>query len=84
MFNYRIVVANKDLFISIFKSVGKDYNDYKEIVNKYTSLYKPLSAWMLSKGSDEFAINDIVEHIRTYINLKKLSPSDINITKNRD
>ena len=84
MFNYRIVVANKDLFISIFKSVGKDYNDYKDIVNKYTSLYKPLSAWMLSKGSDEFAINDIVEHIRTYINLKKLSPSDINITKNRD
>ncbi len=84
MFNYRIVVANKDLFISIFRSVGKDYNDYKEIVNKYMSLYKPLSAWMLSKGSDEFAINDIVEHIRTYINLKKLSPSDINITKSKD
>ena len=35
MFNNRIVIAQKELFISIFKSVGKDYNNYKEIVNKY-------------------------------------------------
>ncbi len=38
MFNYRIVVANKDLFISIFKSVGKDYNNYKETINNYSSV----------------------------------------------
>jgi hypothetical protein len=51
MFNYRIVVANKDLFNSIFKSVGKDYNNYKEIVNKYNSVFKPLAAWMLARDS---------------------------------
>jgi hypothetical protein len=39
MFNNRIVIANKELFISIFKSVGKDYNSYKEIVNKYNSVF---------------------------------------------
>ena len=84
MFNNRIVIAQKELFISIFNAVGKNYNDYKETVNKYSSVFKPLAAWMLSKGSDEFAVNDIVEHITEYINRKKISPKDINITKNKD
>jgi hypothetical protein len=81
MFNYRIVVANKDLFISIFKSVGKDYNNYKEIVNKYNSVFKPLAAWMLARDSDEFAINDIVSHLTEYINIKKLNPANIKVSK---
>ena len=81
MFNYRIVVANKDLFNSIFKSVGKDYNNYKEIVNKYSSVFKPIAAWMLARDSDEFAINDIVNHLTEYINIKKLNPANIKVSK---
>jgi hypothetical protein len=81
MFNNRVVIANKELFISIFKSVGKDYNSYKEIVNKYNSVFKPLAAWMLARDSDEFAINDIVSHLTEYINRKKLNPGNIKISK---
>jgi len=81
MFNYRIVVANKDLFNSIFKSVGKDYNNYKEIVNNYSSVFKPIAAWMLARDSDEFAINDIVSHLTEYINIKKLNPANIKVSK---
>jgi hypothetical protein len=81
MFNYRIVVANKDLFNSIFKSVGKDYNNYKEIVNKYSSVFKPIAAWMLARHSDEFAINDIVSHLTEYINIRKLNPANIKVSK---
>jgi len=81
MFNYRIVVANKDLFNSIFKSVGKDYNNYKEIVNKYSSVFKPIAAWMLARDSNEFAINDIVSHLTEYINIKKLNPANIKVSK---
>ena len=29
MFNNRIVIAQKELFISIFNANGKNYNDYK-------------------------------------------------------
>lgn len=82
MFNYRIVVANKDLFVSIFKSVGKDYNNYKETINNYSSVFKPLAAWMLSRDADEFAINDIVSHLTEYINRKKLNPANIKVSKN--
>lgn len=81
MFNNRIVIANKELFISIFKSVGKDYNSYKEIVNKYNSVFKPLAAWMLARDSDENAINDIVSHLTQYINRKKLNPGNIKVSK---
>ena len=81
MFNNRIVIANKELFISIFKSVGKDYNSYKEIVNKYNSVFKPLAAWMLARDSDENAINDIVSHLTQYINRKKLNPANIKVSK---
>jgi hypothetical protein len=82
MFNNRIVVANKDLFISIFRSVGKDYNNYKETINNYSSVFKPLAAWMLSRDADEFAINDIVSHLTEYINRKKLNPANIKVSKN--
>ena len=81
MFNNRIVFAQKELFISIFKSVGKDYNSYKEIVNKYNSVFKPLAAWMLARDSDENAINDIVSHLTQYVNRKKLNPSNIKVSK---
>jgi hypothetical protein len=81
MFNNRIVIANKELFISIFKSVGKDYNSYKEIVNKYNSVFKPLAAWMLARDSDENAINDIVSHLTQYINRKKLNSGNIKVSK---
>jgi len=81
MFNNRIVIAQKELFISIFSAVGKNYNDYKEIVNKYNSVFKPLAAWMLARDSDENAINDIVSHLTQYINRKKLNPSNIKVSK---
>ena len=81
MFNYRIVVANKDLFVSIFKSVGKDYNNYKETINNYSSVFKPIAAWMLARDSDEFAINDIVSHLTEYINIRKLNPANIKVSK---
>jgi hypothetical protein len=81
MFNNRIVIAQKELFISIFSAVGKDYNNYKEIVNKYNSVFKPLAAWMLARDSDENAINDIVSHLTQYINRKKLNPSNIKVSK---
>jgi hypothetical protein len=81
MFNNRIVIAQKELFISIFSAVGKNYNDYKEIVNKYNSVFKPLAAWMLARDSDENAINDIVSHLTQYINRKKLNPGNIKVSK---
>lgn len=81
MFNNRIVIAQKELFISIFSAVGKNYNDYKEIVNKYSSVFKPLAAWMLARDSDENAINDIVSHLTQYINRKKLNPANIKVSK---
>ena len=81
MFNNRIVIAQKELFISIFNANGKNYNDYKETVNKYSSVFKPLAAWMLAKGSDEFAVNDIVSHLNQYINRKKLNPANIKVSK---
>jgi len=81
MFNNRIVIAQKELFISIFNAVGKNYNDYKEIVNKYSSVFKPLAAWMLARDSDENAINDIVSHLTQYINRKKLNPANIKVSK---
>jgi hypothetical protein len=81
MFNNRIIIAQKELFISIFKSVGKDYNNYKEIINNYSSIFKPIAAWMLARDSDEFAINDIVSHLTEYINIKKLNPANIKVNK---
>jgi hypothetical protein len=81
MFNNRIVIAQKELFMSIFKSVGKDYTNYKDTVNKYNSVFKPLAAWMLARDSDEFAINDIVSHLTEYINIKKLNPANIKVSK---
>jgi len=80
MFNYRIVVANKDLFIQMFKSVGKDYNNYKETINNYNSVFKSIAAWMLARDSNEFAINDIVSHLTEYINRKKLNPANIKVS----
>ena len=74
MFNNRIVIAQKELFISIFNQFGKNYNDYKLVVNKYNSVFRPLAAWMLARDSDEFAINDIVSHLTEYINRKKINP----------
>jgi hypothetical protein len=82
MFNYRIVVANKDLFISIFNHFGKNYADYRVIIDKYNSVFRPIAAWMLARDSDEFAINDIVSHITEYINIKKLNPANIKVTRN--
>ncbi len=82
MFNNRIVIAQKELFISIFNQFGKNYNDYKLVVNKYNSVFRPLAAWMLARDSDEFAINDIVSHLTEYINRKKLNPANIKVSKN--
>jgi hypothetical protein len=81
MFNNRIVIAQKELFISIFNQFGKNYNDYKLVVNKYNSVFRPLAAWMLARDSDEFAINDIVSHLTEYINRKKLNPANIKVSK---
>jgi len=82
MFNYRIVVANKDLFISIFNKFEKNYADYRAIIDKYNSVFRPIAAWMLARDSDEFAINDIVSHLTEYINIKKLNPANIKVTRN--
>jgi hypothetical protein len=81
MFNNRIVVANKDLFISIFNQFGKNYADYRPVIDKYNSVFKPIAAWMLARDSDEFAINDIVSHLTEYINIKKLNPANIKVNK---
>jgi len=81
MFNNRIVIAQKELFISIFNQFGKNYNDYKLVVNKYNSVFRPLAAWMLARDSDEFAINDIVSHLTEYINRKRLNPANIKVFK---
>ena len=82
MFNYRIVVAQKELFISIFNKFEKNYADYRAIIDKYNSVFRPIAAWMLARDSDEFAINDIVSHITEYINIKKLNPANIKVTRN--
>jgi hypothetical protein len=81
MFNNRIVIAQKELFISIFNQFGKNYADYRVIIDKYNSVFKPIAAWMLARDSDEFAINDIVSHITEYINIKKLNPANIKVNK---
>ena len=82
MFNNRIVIAQKELFISIFNQFGKNYADYRPVIDKYNSVFKPIAAWMLARDSDEFAINDIVSHLTEYINIKKLNPANIKVTKN--
>jgi hypothetical protein len=33
MFNNRIVIAQKKLFIDMLSAVGKNYDDYQEIIN---------------------------------------------------
>ena len=82
MFNNRIVIAQKELFISIFNKFEKNYADYRAIIDKYNSVFKPIAAWMLARDSDEFAINDIVSHLTEYINIKKLNPANIKVTRN--
>ena len=82
MFNNRIVIAQKELFISIFNKFGKNYADYRAVIEKYNSVFRPIAAWMLARDSDEFAINDIVSHLTEYINRKKLNPANIKVTKN--
>ena len=82
MFNNRIVIAQKELFISIFNKFEKNYADYRAIIDKYNSVFKPIAAWMLARDSDEFAINDIVSHLSEYINIKKLNPANIKVTRN--
>lgn len=82
MFNNRIVIAQKELFISIFGQFGKNYADYRAVIDKYNSVFKPIAAWMLARDSDEFAINDIVSHLTEYINIKKLNPANIKVTRN--
>ena len=84
MFNNRIVTAQKELLTSIFNQFGKNYNDYKRIVDKYNSIFKLLAAWMLARDSDEFAINDVVNHLSEYIKRKKLSPENIKVSKSKD
>lgn len=79
MFNNRVIIANKDLFIAIFKSKGKNYIDFKDKVNNYNSIFKSIAAWMLARDSNEIAINDIVEHLTEYINRKKLNPENIKV-----
>jgi hypothetical protein len=81
MFNNRIVIAQKELFISIFNQFGKNYADYRAVIDKYNSVFKPIAAWMLARDSDEFAINDIVSHLTEYINIKKLNPANIKVNK---
>jgi hypothetical protein len=82
MFNNRIVIAQKELFISIFNKFEKNYADYRAIIDKYNSVFRPIAAWMLARDSDEFAINDIVSHLTEYINIKKLNPANIKVTRN--
>ena len=81
MFNNRIVIAQKELFISIFNQFGKNYSDFRPVIDKYNSVFKPIAAWMLARDSDEFAINDIVSHLTEYINIKKLNPANIKVNK---
>ena len=64
----------------MFKSVGKDYNNYKETINNYNSVFKSIAAWMLARDSNEFAINDIVSHLTEYINRKKLNSANIKVS----
>jgi hypothetical protein len=82
MFNNRIVIAQKELFISIFNKFGKNYADYRAVIDKYNSVFRPIAAWMLARDSDEFAINDIVSHLTEYINRKKINPANIKVTRN--
>lgn len=79
MFNNRVIVANKDLFIAIFKFKEKNYVDFRDKVNNYNSVFKPIAAWMLARDYDEITINDIVEHLTEYINSKKLNPGYIKV-----
>jgi hypothetical protein len=83
MFNNRIVTAQKELLTAIFSQFGKNYKDYNKIVDKYNSIFKLLAAWMLARDSDEFAINDVVNHLNEYIKRKKLSPDNIKVSKSK-
>ena len=38
MFNNRIVIAQKELFISIFNKFEKNYADYRAIIDKYNCI----------------------------------------------
>jgi hypothetical protein len=70
MFNNRIVIANKDLFIAIFKSKGKNYIDFRDKVNNYNSVFKPIAAWMLARDIEP---DHYIEAIQKYVDSKRIT-----------
>lgn len=79
--NRRLIVAQKDLLISIFNEMRKDYNSYRELVNKHDGVFKLLAAWMFARDAEEAAVLDVKNHLTEYINNSKLNPRDINVSK---
>ena len=84
MFNNRLVLANKDLFISIFNTVGKNYNDFRQVVNNFDPpSLRPLAAWCLANNFLDTLTESIVSDVSAYLKKSPKIISDIVVKKDR-
>lgn len=84
MFNNRLILANKDLFISIFNTVGKNYNDFRQVVNNFDPpSLRPLAAWCLANNFLDTLTESIVSDVSAYLKKSPKILSDIVVKKDR-
>lgn len=84
MFNNRLILANKDLFISIFNTVGKNYNDFRQVVNNFDPpSLRPLAAWCLANNFLDLLTESIVSDVSAYLKKSPKIISDIVVKKDR-
>jgi len=84
MFNNRLILANKDLFISIFNTVGKNYNDFRQVVNNFDPpSLRPLAAWCLANNFLDTLTESIVSDVSAYLKKSPKIISDIVVKKDR-
>ena len=84
MFNNKMVLANKDLFVSIFNTVGKNYNDFRQVVNNFDPpSLRPLAAWCLANNFPLPVIESVMSDINAYLKKSPQTLSDISVKKDR-
>jgi hypothetical protein len=77
MFNYRVVIAQAQTLKDIFSAKGKDYSEFRDLVQSYQGPYKLLSAWLFARDFQKPQVDDIVRHLDPYIRKGQLKPGEI-------
>jgi hypothetical protein len=84
MFNNKLILANKDLFISIFNTVGKNYNDFRQVVNNFDPpSLRSLAAWCLANNFLDTLTESIVSDVSAYLKKSPNIISNIVVKKDR-